>query len=87
MTFLYTLLNKKLIIKDNYIPPVKSTLNQFIDLNDNRIWLLLKLSVEVLLNNIKENILLLDKYQDIIIKLAIVKETKGEDSFMLQTSP
>ena len=39
MTFVYTLLNKKLIIKDNYIPSVKSTLNQFIDLNDNRIFI------------------------------------------------
>ena len=87
MTFIYTLLNKKLILKDNYVPIVKSTINQFIDLNENRIWLLLKLSVEVLLNNIKENILLLDKYYDIIIDLAIIKETRGEDSFMLQTSP
>ena len=87
MTFIYTLLNKKLIIKENYIPLVKSTINKFINLNDNRIWLLLKLSTEVLLNNIKENITLLDKYQDIIIDLATVKETRGEDSYMLQTSP
>ena len=87
MTFIYTLLNKKLIVKDNYIPLVKSTINQFIDFNENRIWLLLKLSTEILLNNIKDNIILLDKYQDTIIKLAIVKETRGEDSFMLQTSP
>ena len=87
MTFTSTFLNKKIIIKDNYIPLVKSTLNQLIDLNENRIWLLLKLSIEVLLNNIKENIQLFDKYHDIIIELATIKETRGEDSYMLQTSP
>ena len=87
MTFIYTLLNKKLIIIDKYIPLVKSIINQFMDLNENRIWLLLKLTVEILFNNINDNIKLLDKYQDIIIQLATIKETRGEDSFMLQTSP
>ena len=87
MTFICTLLNNKLIIKDKYIPIVKSSIIKFIDLNENRIWLLLKLSVEVLLNNIKKDISLLNKYQDIIIELATIKETRGEDSFMLQTSP
>lgn len=87
MTFICTLLNNKLIIKDKYIPVVKSAINKFIDLNENRIWLFLKLSVEVLLNNIKQDISLLNKYQDLIIELATIKETRGEDSFMLQTSP
>ena len=87
MTFICTLLNNKLIAKDKFVPVVKSAINKFIDLNENRIWLLLKLSVEVLLNNIKKDISLLNKYQDIIIELATIKETRGEDSFMLQTSP
>ena len=78
MTFIYTLLNKKLIIKDNYVPIVKSTIKQFIDLNENRIWLLLKISIEVLLNNIQENIILLDKYKDIIIDLITIKKTIGD---------
>ena len=87
MTFICTLLNNKLIAKDKFVPVVKSAINKFIDLNENRIWLLLKLSVEVLLNNIKKDLSLLNKYQDIIIELATIKETRGEDSFMLQTSP
>ena len=87
MTFVYTFLNKKIITKDNYIPLVKSTINKFIDFNENRIWLILKLSVEVLLNNINDNKILFDKYYDTLIELATLRETRGDDSFMLQTSP
>ena len=87
MTFVHTFLNKKFLINDNFISLVVSTLKQLIDLNENRIWLLLKISTEVFLNNIQENILLLDKYQDIIIELSTIKETRGDDSFMIQTSP
>ena len=87
MTLCHTLLNEKLLPNDNYIPIIKSTINKFMDLNEKRIWLLLKFTIEILFNNINKNKLLLEKYQDIIIDLSIIRETRGDDSFMIQTYP
>jgi len=87
ITLSHTLLNEKLLSKENYNPIIKSTINQFMDLNEKRIWLLLKLTIEVLFNNINNNKLILEKYQDTIIDLSIMRETRGDDSFMIQTYP
>ena len=87
ITLSHTLLNKKLLSNEKYIPIIKSVFEQFMDLNEKRIWLLLKISVEVLFNNIEENKFLLEKYQDLILELSIIKETRGDDSFMIQTYP
>ena len=87
MTLGHTLLNKKLLPNEKYIPIIKSTIHQFMDLNEKKIWLLLKLSMEILFNNINDNKLLLEKYQDIIIEISIIRETRGDDSFMIQTYP
>ena len=87
ITLSHTLLHDKILPNEKYIPIIKSTLNQFMDLNDKKIWLLLKISLEVLFNNINKNKSLLEKYQEIIIDISIIRETRGDDSFMIQTYP
>ena len=87
ITLSHTLLNKKILSKNEYISIIKSTFEQFMDLNEKKIWLLLKISAEVLFSNINEDKYLLEKYQDLIIELSIIKETRGDDSFMIQTYP
>ena len=87
ITLSHTLLNKKILYNDKYIPIIKSTFEQFMDLNEKKIWLLLKISTEVLFSNIEDDKYLLEKYQDLIIELSIIKETRGDDSFMIQTYP
>ena len=87
ITLLNILLNKKFLSKKKFIPIIKSHINKFMDLNDKKIWLLLKFTIEVLLYNIHINNNLLEIYEDIIIELSIIKETRGDDSFMIQTSP
>ncbi len=87
MTFLKTLLNPVFLNNDLYINIILNTLQKVINLNENRIWLLLKLSTELLIDYIKNNIQLLDKYNNILIDFACCKETRGFDSFMIETSP
>lgn len=87
LTFLKTLLSSN---KLNSIPHsniIKSTFTKLIELNDNRIWLLAKISTELLLEEIKLNHSLISKYSDVIMALATVKESRGEDALMLETSP
>ena len=87
MTFLKTLLNPVFLNNDLYINIILNTLQKVINLNENRIWLLLKLSAELLIEYIKNNIQLLNKYNNILIDFACCKETRGFDSFMIETSP
>ena len=86
-TFIHTFTALKFLSNPNYENIIKETIMKIIDLNENRIWLFGKLTVEIFLNNINQNISLLQNYYDLIIELSIIKETRGEDSFMLNTSP
>ena len=85
-TFLLTLLNKNKLQNEIYTKIIKENLNNFIVLNDNRIWLLVKISLEILIEQIKDNNNLTEIYDDILIQFSKVRETRGQDSFMIQTS-
>ena len=85
-TFLLTLLNKNKLQNEIYTKIIKENLNNFIVLNDNRIWLLVKISLEILIEQIKDNNNLIEIYDDILIQFSKVRETRGQDSFMIQTS-
>ena len=85
-TFLLTVLDKNKLQNETYSYIIKENLNNFILLNDSRIWLLIKLSLEILIEKIKDNNNLIEKYDDILIQFSRIRETRGQDSFMIQTS-
>ncbi len=85
-TFLLTLLDKNKLQNEAYSQIIKENLNNFILLNDSRIWLLIKIALEILIEQIKDNNNLIEIYDDILIQFSRVRETRGQDSFMIQTS-
>ena len=86
LVFILTLLDKNKLANETYSKIIKENLKNFIVLNDNRIWLLLKISSEILIDHIKENYNLIEIYDETLIQFSKIKESRGHDSFMLQTS-
>ena len=87
LTFIKTIISIDKLQSEEYTPTIKSTINKIIELNENRIWLISKIATESLLLLIEEDISLLSRYSDIIISLSTIRESRGEDSLMINTSP
>ena len=87
LTFIKTIISIDKLQSEEYTPTIKSTINKIIELNENRIWLISKIATESLLLLIEEDISLLSRYSDIIISISTIRESRGEDSLMINTSP
>lgn len=61
--------------------------NKIYDLNEKRTWLLLKLSTDLFLNILNEDISFISGNENVILDLAESKEIRGEDTYILKTSP
>jgi tRNA G18 (ribose-2'-O)-methylase SpoU len=90
-TFLSSFINKK-VVKSNpqlFIPIISNCLNTLFDLNEKRTWLVLKLGSDLFFEILeeKENFIFVEDLIPNILDLAESKETRGEDTYMLQTNP
>lgn len=92
-TFLSSFINKKVVKSDPQllIAIISNCFNILFDLNEKRTWLVLKLGSDLLFEILedKENFIYFEDLNLLqnILDLAESKETRGEDTYMLQTNP
>jgi hypothetical protein len=87
-TFLNSFINE--IVVGNYkqiIPIICDCFKTIYDLNEKRTWLIIKISCDLLLNVLEKCPSEMKSFSNIILDLVECKETRGEDSFLLRTSP
>ena len=85
--FILTIIDKNKISNENYSKVIQTILKNFIVLNNNKAWLLIKISLEILIKYIKEDNDLILIYDEILIEYSKIRELRGEDTFMIQTCP
>ena len=87
LLFILTIIDKNKISNENYSNVIQNILKKFIILNDDKAWLLIKISSEILIKYIKEDNNLILIYDEILVEYSKIRELRGEDTFMIQTCP
>ena len=87
LLFILTIIDKNKISNEKYSKIIQDILKSFIILNNDKAWLLIKISLEILIKYIKEDNNLILIYDEILIEYSKIRELRGEDTFMIQTCP
>ena len=87
LLFILTIIDKNKISNEKYSKIIQDILKSFIILNNDKAWLLIKISLEILIKYIKEDNNLILIYDEILIEYSKIRELRGEDTFMIKTCP